>query len=423
MKRVLIIGYLHPLARSGGSFRTLPLAKYLPEFGWEPTVLTPFLVEKAELPFRIIETPYRHTPGFWEKLFGFDLDKDIKGQVKERFGTSLKNSLIDFILAQGSKIINYPDPHKGWRSFALEAGSELLKQENFNALISCHPVISHIICSDLKDKFRIPWIADFADLWSQNPNYGYGFLRRMLDRRLELKTLSDAEALITVSEPGAKKMRALHEGCLVYTITHGFSPAEVNIPPAKLTTKFTITYTGSIYTRRQDPSKLFAALQGLIFDKSVSSNEVEVLFYGKKYEWLQKQIEQYGLSNIVKQYGLVPRETVLEKQRESQLLLLLKWEDPKERGVYTGKIFEYLAARRPILATGGSDDVVSELLGKTKAGICAPTVDDIKNILKKLYQEYKLKGEVIYREEKSEVNKYSHREMTRKFSEVLDQLA
>ena len=142
MKKVLIIGYLHPVTQPGGSFRTLPLAKYLREFGWEPTVLTPFLVEKAELPFRIIETPYRRPLGFLGKLLGFDLDKDIKEQVKERFGTSLKNSLIDFILGQSSKIINYPDSHKGWRPFAFKAGSELLQQEKFDALISCHPVIS-----------------------------------------------------------------------------------------------------------------------------------------------------------------------------------------------------------------------------------------------------------------------------------------
>ncbi len=138
---------------------------------------------------------------------------------------------------------------------------------------------------------------------------------------------------------------------------------------------------------------------------------------------MEREINNYGLSGIVKQNGVVPRQIALEKQRESQLLLLLKWEKPQERGVYTGKVFEYLAARRPILATGGSSDVVDELLNETNAGICAPTVEDIKKTLKKLYQEYKLKGEVAYNGAESSVNKYSHHEMVRKFATILDSLA
>ena len=155
----------------------------------------------------------------------------------------------------------------------------------------------------------------------------------------------------------------------------------------------------------------------------MSPQDIEVRFYGPREEWVERKINTYGLSSIVKQNGIVPREIALEKQRESQLLLLLKWEDRRERGAYTGKVFEYLAARRPILATGGSSDVVDELLAETNAGICAPTVEDVKNILRKLYRKYKLKGEVTYQGEESKVNKYSHREMAREFSKILDQVA
>jgi len=154
----------------------------------------------------------------------------------------------------------------------------------------------------------------------------------------------------------------------------------------------------------------------------MNPDDVEVRFYGDKYGWVDKEIAQYGLLNIVKQHGLVPRQIALEKQRESQLLLRLKWEDPQECGAYSAKIFEYLAARRPILATGGSDDVVSELLGETKAGISALTVEDIRSALKQLYQEYKLTGKIAYKGEESKINKYTRREMTRKFSEILDSL-
>jgi len=423
MKGVLIIGYLHPLTRSGGSFRTLPLAKHLPEFGWEPIVLTPSLLEKIDLPFRIIETPYRDALAFWKKLFGFNLDKAIRRQVKERFGTNTKNSVIDFILTCVGAVFNYPDSHKGWKSFTLKSGIELLQHESIDAMISCHPVTSHIVASALKTNYGIPWVADFADLWSQNHNYQYGPLRRLFDTRLERRTLSEADALVTVSHPWAEKLTALHKGKSVYAIPHGFDPVEVNIPPAKLTGKFTITYTGSIYTRKHDPAKLFAALRDLVSDRVIEPNNIEVRFYGIMADWVDREIKEYGLSDIVRQYGRVPKDVALQKQRESQLLYLTKWQDPQERGVYSGKIFEYLAARRPILAAYGSDDVVKDLLNETNAGIDAPAIEDIKDTLQKLYQDYKLRGEIAYNGIDSKINKYSHREMAKKFSEILDRLA
>jgi hypothetical protein len=125
----------------------------------------------------------------------------------------------------------------------------------------------------------------------------------------------------------------------------------------------------------------------------------------------------------VKQHGRVAKEVALEKQKESHLLLLLDWDDPNEKGVYSGKVFEYLGARRPILTIGGSiGDVVHKLLIETKAGIQATNLPTAKKVLAKLYQEYKLKGKVVYNGIEGELNKYSHREMARKFSEILNQL-
>ena len=155
----------------------------------------------------------------------------------------------------------------------------------------------------------------------------------------------------------------------------------------------------------------------------INPNEVEVRFYGPEEGWLDKEAEEYGLSAMVKQYGMVPRQVAQEKQRESQLLLLLDWDDPQERGIYSGKVFEYLAARRPILATGGSEDnAVNRLLIETKAGVHAPAVGDIKNKLEELYWEYKAQGKITFGGNRTKINKYSYREMARKYSEVLEQL-
>jgi hypothetical protein len=418
-RKVLIIVHL-PRA----SPRIAGLVRYLPEYSWQPIILTGATNKYRDLQATIIETPYQNAMGFLTHLFKIDAkEENVNEQIRERFGITSKKSPLDFFLNLGGEVINYPCPDKNWKPFALQAGNKLLQEENIDAIItSSPPVISHIVARELKEKYKTPWLADFRDLWSQNANYAYGPLRKLLDRRLELRTLSSADVMVTISEPMAEKLRALHKGKPAYAITHGFDQADINIPPASLTPKFTVTYTGTLYAKH-DPSKLFSALRDLISDGTIDPNNVEVRFYGPEYGWLDKEIEGYGLSNIVKQHGLVPRQIAWEKQKESQLLLLLKWEDPRERGAYSGKIFEYLGAKRPILATGGpKGDVVDQLLDETKAGIHAPTVEDIKIALKELYQEYKLKGEVTYRGEESEINKYSHREMTRKFVDLLEQL-
>ncbi|MFH1031502.1 MAG: glycosyltransferase [Chloroflexota bacterium] len=346
----------------------------------------------------------------------------MKRQIKSKIGLSSYASLIDFFFTLAGAIVNYPCPDKNWKPFAIRAGDELLRQEKIDAIISSSPpVTSHLIASELRRRYKIPWIADLRDLWSQNHNYSYGPLRKAFDRRLERKIFSATDALITVSQQWAEKLEALHKGKMICTITHGFDPKEINIPPVQLTPKFTITYTGSIYTGKQDPTKLLVALNALISDGVMQPGDIEVSFYGSKVDWLDNEIERRGLSRIAKQYGGVPREVALQKQRQSQLLLLLDWDSKEETGVYTGKIYEYLAARRPILAIGGSiNSVVHTLLIETKAGVHAPSVDDIKNILRNLYLEYKAKGEAVYQGIDAEVNKYSHREMARKFADILD---
>ena len=423
MKKVLLIGYPFPLRR-GGSPRLLGLAKCLPEFGWQPIILTAPLDEKPDGTYKIVETDYRNALGFWIRLFRLNPDEDIRKQVKQRFNITAKKSPLDRLLTLAGEIVNYPDSDKGWKPFAIEAGDKIMRQECIEAIISSSaPVTGHIVARELKSRYKIPWLADLRDLWTQNHNYSYSALRRLVDKRLELKTLAKADALVTVSQPWADKLSMLHKSKVTYAITNGFDPETVNIPPVNLVTKFTIVYTGRIYPEKQDLTRLFTALSNMLSDKIIDPGKIEIRFYGPSADWLGREIEQYGLSSVVNQYGMVPRDVALQKQRESQLLLLLDWDDPQEKGSYPGKVFEYLGARRPILATGGIDgNVVGELLAETKAGIRALTVEDIKNRLEELYREYTAEDKIAYQGEESQINKYSHREMARKFSDILDNL-
>jgi hypothetical protein len=230
MKKVLIVAHL-----LRASPRIPGLAKYFPEFGWQPIVLTAPVGKKPDSRFgppddfaksvRIVETPYSDIFGLWRRLFRLDSSKPIGDQVKEKLGITSKRS--SALLRLGGAIICYPDEDKGWKNFAVRAGREFLQNEDVDAMISSSPpVTSHLIAEELKVRHEVPWMVDLRDLWSQNHYYPYGPVRRLIDRRLELKTLSAADALVAVSQPYAEELKTLHKGKLIYSITNGFDPEQ-----------------------------------------------------------------------------------------------------------------------------------------------------------------------------------------------------
>jgi len=177
-----------------------------------------------------------------------------------------------------------------------------------------------------------------------------------------------------------------------------------------------------IYKQNQDPEPLFRILKVLINENMVDPNKIEVNFFGNHEGWLLSDIKKYHLENIIQTHRQISRDESIEKQRESQVLLLLTWNDPSEKGIYTGKLFDYLAARRPILALGLQGSVITELLSQTKAGINVSSDAEIKEQFLNLYHEYEENGFVKYSGIISELEKYSHREMARKFADVLEEI-
>lgn len=420
IKKVLIITYYFPPRPGVASLRLRGLAKYLPEFGWEPVILTAALPEVPDKQFQVIQTPY---PGdvsaLLKKKLHLQTDKGFQEQVgiplAIRGGRkSLTTSIITFI----KEIVVYPDEQKNWFPFAVETGEKIMKENNFKAIISSSgPVTSHLIAKELKRRFNVSWVADLRDLWTQNHYYPYGVIRKWFERRLEINTLSWANALVTVSKPAAEKLQSSHNNKSVFAIPNGFDLDEISVEP--LTKQFTITYTGQLYQGKRNPELLLRAISELITQKLIDRNKIKIRFFGPTQYWLEQDIKKYNLGGIVKQYGVISRKVVLKKQRESQILLLLNWDDPEERGVYTGKIFEYLAAKRPILAIGGPKGVVSELLTETNSGFHSSNLENLKIFVMKCYEDYEKKGQVQYCAKLEEVNKYSHYEMAKKFSKVL----
>ncbi|MEW6620594.1 MAG: glycosyltransferase [bacterium] len=432
MKKVLIIANLyHAFPRIPG------ISTYLPEFGWQATIVTPPLDDKAEsqLGFpkqfleraRIIEVPYHGDIfWFWRKIFkllGFEIKESITEQIKESVGIISKDSFIDFIMKWYQTFFAYPDTEKGWKKSALKSAGKVLRKEYFDVILSSIPFpTSHIVAYNIKKKFGLPWVADFRDTWTENPVYTFPNFRKRIDRRLEKKTMRYADAVVTVSLPYANSIESLIKK-KPEIIVNGFDPENLNVSGVVLTDKFTITYTGTIYTNKQDPEKFFIALRDLIDKKLIERKDLEVRFYGKILNWLKNDIEKYGLNDIVTQYGTVFRSEVLSRQKESHVLLFFNWEDREKKGLSHLKFFEYLSAQRPILASGGFvGDEIEKILLKTKTGVFAPTVENITDALLNFYKEYKQSGKVFYYGRLNEVKKYSYYEAAKKFSIVLSRI-
>lgn len=423
-KKVLIIAYCFPPLPVIGSQRPYGLAKYLRRFDWDPIVLTIKHPGNSPAGIEVIESDYTDRIASIKKMIGLKSDTGIHQQlgleITKNFNYSTwKSKLIKFI----REIVAFPDDESGWYDYAVKAGSELLDRERVDALISTSfPVTSHLIARKLKQKHGIPWVADLRDLWTQN-HYcrKYNFINA-LERRLEVKTLSDADALVTVSGPLADTLKSLHEGKDVRCITNGYDPDDFTATATKLTEKFTITYTGRLYNGLRDPLMLFKVTARLIMENKIDRDLIEIRFFGGREDWLVGDIEKFALQNVVRLYGSIPREEAIERQKESQLLLLLLWNDKKEEGVYTGKLFEYLGSKRPILALGGANSIVRELLTSTNSGCFAENEKQLEDIILLHYRDFVESGEVRFNSDKT-IGDYSYSSIARKYSVLLDEVA
>ena len=422
MKKVLIISFHFFQKEVVGSIRIQGLFNYLSEFGWNPTILTvqPDIV--LRIPENVYTTQFSDPLIVWKKRLGLDCNSTLKDQMHLK-SVKNKKTLTDLVLNKWEEIILYPDAQIGWYDDAIELGSEILSNNKFDAILSSGtPFTTHIISKVLSEKFEIPWVADFRDLWTQNHYYNYSAYRHFFEQKLEIQTISRAHVLTTVSQPLAIKLKDLHKHKTIYPILNGFNPEQMN-HGTRVKEKFSIVYTGTLYRGRRDPEPFFRVLNNLIDEKLLAPIDLRIDFYGPHEGWLLDNIEKYNLQSIAKIHGQVSRDMSIMEQRKAQILLLLTWNDPEEKGVYTGKLFDYLAARRPILSLGYTDGgVVKELLNQTQAGAHISNEEDLKDYLIKTYREYKERGEVQYHGIDIEVMKYSHREMARKFAEVLDKL-
>ncbi len=287
------------------------------------------------------------------------------------------------------RVTNIPDGEVGWAPFALRAASRLIADWKPDVLYaSALPYTSLLVAHVLSRRHRIPWVAELRDLWTDNPYQPYTPWRKKLDGRLEKRILSSAAGVVTVSEPLGGTLQAKYAKPTA-VVLNGFDAEDCAKPqsavPAAGST-LRVVYTGMVYAGKRDPTPLFLALRGM----GDAATQVRVVFYGRYLDAVRDLARHHNVEHLVEVNEPIAYTEALQAQAEADVLLLLLWNSPQEKGIYTGKVFEYFGARRPILVIGPDNNVAATLIVQRRAGV---VLNDPAAIAEQLRQWLRLKSE------------------------------
>ena len=252
-----------------------------------------------------------------------------------------------------------PNVHDTWIPKAVRMGKDIIDSKHIDIIFSSYaPPASHIIAGILAKWSGKPWIADYRDLWIEEHVYKGMWPFTVLERYLEKKYIGKYSDVITiVSEPLANVLRKKFTAP-VHVIENGYDEDDYKrkFSPYFNNVKKRIVYTGTIYPGLRDPSPLFAAIDMISKKDNVTNNnpmsDFEILFFGRQEDWLDNLIKKYHVEPWVKYMGRVGRDDTLRIQNQANILLFLEWENGSVDGILTGKLFEYLAQKKPILGVG-----------------------------------------------------------------------
>ena len=425
MKKVILIAFYFNQVNEIASKRLRALAKYLPQFGWEPIVIVPDLgfipKENDDLNCRIIYTEYEDMFSHFSNKFkkskssdfndsdDFKESKDSKDPIefnddKLKDSTSYSNPIASRAISIAGEVFAYPDGMKYWHESAFKEASKIMDTEEIDAIISSSwPITCHTIAKDLKEHQDIPWIADLRDLWNLNPYVSHTFIRNYFEKRLELKTFENADALTTTTDLAAETLSTLHPMSRIVPILSGYDKDDFKFLEELVSKKDDLSsdspeklkfiYAGSLYGGKRDPTYLFEAIRQLEDENKLDPSKISIEFYGDS-TGLEDIANRYGLLDIVHIGGKIAHDEVLKKQLNSDVLLLISWDNEKEKMFIPGKIYEYFALKKPVLSIGYKEGSLKDLIEETKVGYHVSSLESTKEALLDIYNEFVEKGTV-----------------------------
>jgi len=418
--KVLIITYYWPPAGGSGVQRWLKFVKYLQNFDIEPIVYT---VDAANYPKEdstlVKEVPKNITvlkQPIWEPtdlLFWKKKETNKKG-----VSNVSKGGFLSFV--RGNFFI--PDPKVFWVNSSVKYLQTFLNSNDIDTIISTGPPHSmHLIAEKLYQKNNIKWIADFRDPWSDlyyNKDFNQLLFAKNKNKKLETSVLKNADCVLTVSN--ALKTEFAKKAKRVEVITNGFDDEVLTKNLIRLDKKFTISYIG-LLPKQSNPKVLFKVLKELCLDNIAFKNDLMLNFVGDISDEVKNEISSNQLDENVNFVGYVNHKEAILYQKKAHVLLLLIPNVEKSEGILTGKLFEYLTAKRPILAIGPEKGDLSKILQDTNAGVVVDFEDEEKLKLEvlKMYQKYK---ERDFKVASKNIEKYHRKELTKTLASLIKNL-
>ena len=410
--------------------RWLKFAKYLRKFGWEPIIYTP---KNPEISL-VDKTLYSDIPDgikvlnrkIFEPYKVFRLLSRQKGKMGVGFvseeGKS-KGLISRFALWIRANLF-IPDARMFWVKPSVKFLTKYLKQHPVDVVVSTGPPHSmHLIARGVQKNLGVKWVADFRDPWTNIDYFADLPLTACAlkkHRKFELDVLKNADEVVAVGSQMQEEFEQVG-GRKVNVITNGFDETDFPSSTAPLDSQFTITHVGTIPPNRNS-ELLWKALGHLVNSNNQIASQLKIQLVGTVDKLVLDQIEKYGLATNCKQFGYLSHAQSVGLMQRSQVLLLLVNNSANAKGILTGKVFEYLAAMRPIFAVGPLGGDVEKLLTKSSAGILADfsNYDDVLSKLSWLWSEYQ-NGFSFYKNHDS--TSFSRQSLTGKLVELLDSLS
>lgn len=399
-KKVLLITHYYYPNTTAGAHRPAKLVKYLPKFGWTPTVVC-------------ADWNAENSRGCYDPVLT-DADK-LCEIIRVPFHLPRSRSLKSVLTHLETAIWPYLSPRQYTHTLMLAAERQIRK-ERFDVIWSTYkPGLNHYVASKLAQKYHIPWVADFRDLPDlvNLPDDSWR-LRRCL--RTEMSVCSNADALVGVTPKLVEMLQTRHK-TPVHLIYNGFDPNDYMPLKAHESDKFLIVYSGIIYNHR-NPQHFFTALDLLRERGQVDMNDFSVQFYGPPHNQIDDLLKGFHCSDIVECCDRLPHREIMLLQQKAVILLLLQ--SAGSAGSIPMKFFVYLGARRPILSVPGDCNLVDAILKETEAGVSVSKPVLIAKVLENWYKEWKRTGTVVCKSIPKMVACYSREEQARQLAEMFN---
>lgn len=376
---LLYISYYWPPSGGPGVQRGLKFCKYLPQFNVQPGVLT---VDEKQASYALLDPTFeKEIPEGLEVCRTatsepFEYYKKLSGKKEIPYSgfanQKTKDSFVDkvFKFVRGNLFI--PDARVGWNKHALKKAEELIAAGKYNAILTTSPPHStQLIGLKLKQKYNLPWIADLRDPWTNIHYYDqllHTPIAKRLDEKYERQVLEQADAIIVTSEDTKRlflnKPASIHAD-KIHVIPNGYDEDDFTFQSNPPQDTFLITYTGTI-TENYNIDVFLKVIANLL--STHSEINYKLRFVGKVSDGVKQRIEKAGLLGITEYIAYVPHQEAIKYLMESTMLLIAIAEVDAVYANVPGKLFEYLAANKPIVALGPVHSAMDQIIDECGAG-------------------------------------------------------